>query len=164
MPALTVALALDAASIALLAANVVIVNREREPDPRETFFSDPLPAVLVLAAGSLAILAGAVALGSLVRAPLQSRAGRWATRLAVVNALLLPVVGLSVTAVAWLAGFDLPDGWGEPLTPVWMLTGVAAGALGVVAREPGRRGILVVPFMIGAFVLVFWVGEVAVPH
>ncbi|HEU0246760.1 MAG TPA: hypothetical protein VFR38_06695 [Gaiellaceae bacterium] len=80
------------------------------------------------------------------------------------SAVLVPVVGVVVTAVAWLAGLDLPDGWGQPLAPVWLVTSFAAGVLGVVAREPGRRGILVLPFMVGAFVLVFWIGEVAVPQ
>jgi hypothetical protein len=84
--------------------------------------------------------------------------------LALVNALLLPVVGLSVVAVARLIGADLPDGWGEPIVPVWLATGLGAAALGAAAKERGRRGLLVVPFMIGAFVLIFWLGEILEPH
>lgn len=163
-PALAFAVALDALSVALFAAFVTVIAARESGDGPETFFSDPLPAVLLVSAASIAILAGAVAMGSLVRTPLKTRAGLWATRLAVTSAVLVPVIGVVVTAVAWLAGLDLPDGWGQPLAPVWLVTSFAAGVLGVVAREPGRRGILVLPFMVGAFVLVFWIGEVAVPQ
>ena len=41
---------------------------------------------------------------------------------------------------------------------------LAAAILGIVAKEPGRRGVLVVPFMIGALVLTFWLGEILVLH
>jgi len=161
--ALPVALALDLLAVTLLAATVILLST-RDHRAAETFFSDPLPAALLVAAGLLAIVAGAVALRSLVAEPLRTAAGRWAWRLAAVNALLLPAIGLSVTIVAWLAGVGLPDAWGQPLVPAWVLIGVVAGLLGAVAREPGRRGLLVVPFMLGALVLVFWVGELVVPH
>jgi hypothetical protein len=84
--------------------------------------------------------------------------------LAVANALLLPMVAFPVMAAAWLAGYDLPDGWGQPIMPVWMATGLVAAVLGVVAKESGRRGILVIPFMLGALVLTFSLGEILVPH
>lgn len=163
--ALALALGLDALSVLLFVCTFTLARSRGEGDiPNETFFSDPVPAVLLLAAATVAIAAGIVAAVSLARARLESRAGRWATRLALVNALVMPVVGLSVTAVAWLAGYDLPEGWGQPIAPFWLATGLAAAVLGVVAKEPGRRGVLVVPFMIGAFVLTFWLGEILVPH
>jgi hypothetical protein len=78
--------------------------------------------------------------------------------------MLMPIVGVSVTAGAWLVGYDQPEGWGQPIAPFWMAAGLAAAILGIVAKEPGRRGVLVVPFMIGALVLTFWLGEILVPH
>jgi hypothetical protein len=159
------ALALDAFSVTLFAALLTVFTIRGPGDsPPETFASDPLPAVLLGSAASIAILAGAVAIGSLVRDPLTTNAGRWATRLAVVSALLVPVVGVVVSAGAWLAGLDLPEGWGQPLVPIWFVTSVTACVLGFLAREPRRRGVLVLPFLVGAFVLVFWIGELAVPH
>jgi hypothetical protein len=120
--------------------------------------------VLRLGAATVAIAAGVVATVSLVRSPLRSRAGRWATGLALGNALFLPVVGGVGAAGAWLVGQNLPEGWGQPMVPLWMAAGVAAAILGIVADERGRRGVLVVPFMFGALVLTFWLGEVLVPH
>ncbi len=163
--ALALALGLDALSVALFACFFAIVrSRGAEDTPNETFFSDPATAALMLTAATIAIAAGTVAGVSLARARLESRAGRWATRLALVNALAMPVVGLSVMAGAWLVGYDLPEGWGQPIAPVWLAAGLAAAVLGVVAKEPARRGVLVVPFMIGAFVLTFWLGEILAPH
>ncbi len=75
----------------------------------------------------------------------------------------MPVVGLSVVGGAWLVGYDLPEGWGQPIAPVWMAAGVAARS-SASSPGPGQRGILVVPFMIGALVLTFWIGEILVPH
>jgi multisubunit Na+/H+ antiporter MnhC subunit len=165
LPTLVVALGLDALAILLFTgAFTHLVSRDPQDPPNETFFSDPLPAVLLLTAASVAIAAGVVAGVSLWRTRLRTRAGRWATRLALANTLFLPVLGVAGITGAWLVGYDLPDGWGQPFVPLWMATGVAAAILGVVAKEPGRRGILVIPSMIGAFVLIFWLGEILVPH
>ena len=51
-----------------------------------------------------------------------------------------------------------------PLVPLWMLAGLAAAVLGATAPEPGRRGLLVLPFMLGALVLVVWIAEAIIPH
>ncbi len=123
-----------------------------------------MSAVLLLLAATSMIAAGALAAVSLVRAPLQSRAGRWATRLAVVNVLLMPVLAGSATTIAWLFGYELSEGWGEPMVPVWLLSGLAAFVLGVRARDQGRRGLLVLPLMIGSAAMTFWMGEILDPH
>ena len=163
--ALTVTIGLDALAIALFVAFAIAVQRDApQGSGGEGFFSEPVPAALLLTAASLAVAAGVVAAVSLVRVPLRSRSGRWASRLAVVNALLMPLVAVSVTTVAWLVGYDLPEGWGEPIAPVWLLSGLAALVLGVRAKDPGRRGLLVLPLMIGAAVLTFWLGEILDPH
>ncbi|HVA30779.1 MAG TPA: hypothetical protein VMU58_05885, partial [Gaiellaceae bacterium] len=159
------ALALDAVAAAVFVGFFAVVMT-RGPDETDgaTFFSDPLPAALALAAAAIALAAGAVAAVSLARLPLRTRAGRWAVRLALANALLIPAVVLPVTFVAWLVDAHLSEGWGQPMMPFWFLSGLASAALGVAAKESGRRGILVIPFMIGALVLTFWLGEFLVPH
>ena len=158
--ALTLALGFDAAAVAVFISFVVIVTAGGPRDTSdETFFSDPLPAALLLAAAAAVIAGGVVAAVSLVRSPLRSRVGRLAMWLAVANAVLMPVVSLAVIVVAALASLDLAAGWGEPIVPFWVLTGVSAVIAGAVTREPGRRGLLVVPLMLGAVVLVFLVGE-----
>jgi multisubunit Na+/H+ antiporter MnhC subunit len=163
--ALVVTLGLDGLAVLLFLSVLGYVGSSHaRGTSNETFFSDPLPAALLLAAATVAIAAGIGAAVSLARRPLASRAGRWATRLALVNALLIPAVGLSVTAAAWLVAYDLPEGWGQPVMPFWMMSGLAAGILGIVANEPGRRGALVIPFMAGALVVTFWAGELLVPH
>jgi hypothetical protein len=161
---LAVALVLDAVALAVFGVSLVLLATRGTAAPDETFFSDPLPAALILAAASLAILAGVLAGAALVREPLRTREGRWAARLAVVNALFLPVLAAVAAGIAWAVGIDEPALLAQPLVPLWTLAGLAAAVLGATAREPGRRGILVVPFMLGALVLVFWLGEALVPH
>jgi uncharacterized protein (DUF983 family) len=164
-PALALALGLDALAVALFVGFVAVVPRAGSQDSSDDgFFADPLPAVLIVLAATAVVAAGVVAAVSLVRAPLRSRAGRWAMRLAVFNALLMPAVGVSVTTIAWILGYDLPEGWGEPVAPVWLLSGLAALAFGARAKDPGRRGLLVLPLVIGAAVLSFSLGEILSPH
>jgi hypothetical protein len=81
-----------------------------------------------------------------------------------VSALFLPLLAAVAAGIAWAAGIDEPAVVAQPLVPLWTLAGLAAAVLGATASEPGRRGILVVPFMLGAFVLLFWLGEALVPH
>jgi tellurite resistance protein TehA-like permease len=161
---LAVALVLDAVAIVVFGVFLVLLAARGSAAPDETFFSDPFPAALVLAAASLAILAGVVAGVALVREPLRTREGRWAMRVAVVSALSLPVIAAIAAGIAWAVGVDDPAVIAQPLVPLWTLASLAAAVLGTTAHEPGRRGILVVPFMLGAFVLVFWLGEALVPH
>ncbi len=163
--ALAVALGLDLLAVALFVAFVLVVQLGGPQDTRgQGFFSDPVSAALLLLAATAAVAAGVLAAVSLVRSPLRTRAGRWASRLALVNALLLPVVGGSVAAIAWIIGSELSEGWGEPIVPVWLLTGLGAIAMGIRAKDQGRRGLLTLPFVIGAAVLIFWLGEILSPH
>lgn len=153
-------LGLDALGIVLFVAAVLIV---RQGGPRDTsdegFFSDPLPAVLMLLTASALAVAGVLAAVSLVRAPLRSRVGRWAMWMGVAASVLMPVVAASVMIIAWLAGYDLPEGWGEPIAPVWQVAALAAIGLGLAAKEPGRRGLLILPIVIAAALLIFILGD-----
>jgi hypothetical protein len=160
-----VALALDGLAIALLVVCfVVLAWSDWEPLREEGFFAEPLLAALVLGAAAAALGAGVIAAASLLRVPLHTREGRWAVRLAAVNALIMPVVAVPVMAIAWLVGYDLPEGWGQPISPLWLMSGVGALVLGITAKEPGRQGLLVIPVMIGASVATFALGEIIVSH
>ena len=63
-----------------------------------------------------------------------------------------------------IRGGEVPGDWGEPYSFIWLASILVAIILGLVAREPGRRGLLVIPAVIGAFVLTFIIGEFAIPH
>lgn len=152
-------------AIVLFVAVVITVTAHRPAgEATGSFFSEPVPAVLMVLAVVAVISGAATALIDLMSHRLTSARGRWAFRLAIVNSLLLPVTALAVTAIAALGGFELEEGWGQPVMPVWFVLGSIATVLGAIAPEPRRRGMLVLPLMIGAFALVFVVGEVTVPH
>jgi hypothetical protein len=152
-------------SVVLFVAVVLIVTPDgSEGEATGGFFSDPAPAILMLLAGIAVISSGATALLDLLGHRLSTGLGRWAFRLALVNCLLIPVAALLVTAIAGLTGAELDEGWGQPIMPIWFIVGAAATVLGAIAPEHRRRGILVLPLMIGTFALVFLIGEFTVPH
>lgn len=163
--ALVVALVLDAVAVVAFGVNVVTLSRRGPDDPiAESPLDTPLVTLLFLVAVLAALAAGLVAGRSVARAPLGTRRGRWAVRLAVAGALVVPAVGLSIAGVARALDATLPEGWGQPLVPVALLPGLAALVLGATAQEPGHRGLLVLPLMVSATVLTFLLGEVLVPH
>ena len=43
---------------------------------------------------------------------------------AVVEDFIMPVVAVPVMAIAWLVGYDLPEGGGEPISPIWLTGGL----------------------------------------
>lgn len=145
---------------------MVLIVRAGQPENEATggFFSEPIPAILVILAGIAVISSGPTALIDLLGHRLTTGPGRWAFRLALLNCLLLPVAALAVTAVSWLAGTKLEEGWGQPIVPLWFALGALATVLGAIAPEERRRSILVLPLMISAFALVFLIGEFTVPH
>jgi hypothetical protein len=73
-------------------------------------------------------------------------------------------LAVAVYLLLRLFGLELEEGWGQPIVPFWLAIGLIAAVLGAAAPETKRRGLLVIPLMIGAFALVFVVGEVTVPH
>ncbi len=127
----------------------------RRPDGG--FFADPLPAILAFTAFAVAIAAGAVAARALIREPLQTPRGRWAVRLGLAFAASFPVLW------AVMLVFSLDDGWAEAAVPLQMLVVLGAVGLGAAAREPGRRGLLLIPFVIGVAALAFFLGDLIVP-
>ena len=153
-----------AAAVVLFVIVTILVRAGPPDEPQEKgFFADPLPAILLMLAAVSVISSGAIALIDLLADRLTTRPGRWAFRLAVVNALLQPLMGVAYV-LATLLGFDLEQGWGQPIVPFWMAIGLVAAVLGILAPEARRRGTLVIPLMIGAFALTFAIGEITVPH
>lgn len=143
---------------AFVAAVLIIRSRGPQVGPDEGFFADPLPAGLMVLAFAATIAAGAVAAWALVREPLRTPAGRWAARLVIAFAVSFPVLGV-ITEV-----LGLEQGWAQPLVPPLMLAALSAMVLGAFAREPARRGLLLIPLVIGASAAIFALGEVLAPH
>lgn len=116
--------------------------------------------------GALVVAGGVVAWWSLIRRHPPGRAGTWGFWLAVASALINPVVVLPAYLIWRAVVDDMPGDWGEPFEFTWLLMCLAAMVLGAVAarRDPARRGLLLVPAVIGAFVLTFALAEVVVPH
>ena len=57
----------------------------------------------------------------------------------------------------------LGHGVSEPLYAVVLGTAVGAIVLGARAREPGRRGLLFTPLLIGASAVIFFLGDLVLP-
>ncbi|MFA9271595.1 hypothetical protein LRS13_07000 [Svornostia abyssi] len=136
---------------------LVLELRGDRRGPGDGFFADPLPALLALAAFGVAIAAGLVAARALIRDPLQTGRGRWALRLALGLTASFPVLwGITLA-------FDLGADWLESVIPLQLLAGLGAAGLGATAPEPGRRGLLLIPFVIGVAALAFFLGDLIVP-
>jgi len=151
-------------AVALFVVVTFLVRSGPPDEPQGSgFFADPLPAVLLILAAVSVIASGVAALIDLLARRLTTRSGRWAFRLAIINCLLQPLTGV-IYLLLRLFGLELEEGWGQPIVPFWLAIGLVAAVLGAVAPETKRRGLLVIPLMIGAFALVFVVGEITVPH
>lgn len=155
-PPLRLAFGLDGLAVAALVAYVAVTEGRGRQD--DGFFSDPLPDGLAVLALAATIAAGAVAAWALVREPPRTRAGRWALWLAIAFVASFPVLGLLTEAL----GGD--QGWAPgPVLPLLSATALGAMVLGAFAREPGRRGLLLIPLLIGASALMFFLGDLLFP-
>jgi hypothetical protein len=162
---LALALVLDAVAVALVVASGLVVNAWPPGEGDGTSGIGWTMAVLMPLAGALALGAGVVAVVSLWRVRLVTRTGKWAVGVGLFSALVNPVVVLPAYLIERaVRDGEMPGDWGEPYSFAWLASIVVAIILGAVAREPGRRGLLVAPAVIGAFVLTFVIGEFAVPH
>lgn len=151
-------LGLDVLAGGALAALVLVLEvRGERRGPDGGFFADPLPALLALVTFVSAVTAGGVAAWGLVRDPLTTARGRWGAGLALVYAVSFPVMW-SITLA-----FDLKADWPETAIPVQALVALGAAGLGAAAPEPERRGLLLIPFIVGATALAFFLGDIVVP-
>jgi len=157
------ALSLDVVAIALFAVGIVLIQRgDSDPADRGFFAEAGYAAIMLTAVGSV-LVAGAIAAVSLFRRRLRTDRGRWAVRLALVASLMLPAMGI-VEAGARLIGSGLQVGWGQPVMPFFWLATAGSVILGAVSREPGRRGLLMLPVILAALVLAFVLGDILLPE
>lgn len=157
-PPLRLAFGLDGLVVAALVAYVVVTGGRGRQD--DGFFADPLPDGLAVLALAAAIAAGTVAAWALVREPPRTRAGRWALGLAIAFVVSFPVLGLLTEALG------LEHGWAEAAVrpTILLVSGFGAMVLGAVAHEPGRRGLLFIPLLIGASALIFFLYDLLFPY
>lgn len=161
---LVLAFGLDGLAILCFAvAQRIIMSSRPRASQASGFFADPLPAWLMVCAGTAFVAGGGVAAVVLLRDPMTCRVGSWANRIAVFNIVLLPLLGV-ITGIAAVVGADLPSGWAEPFAPVWLGSGLLAIGLGLSAKGDRQKGALMIPLIVGATVLAFWLGEVLSPH
>jgi len=149
---LRVALGLDGLALAALLVAVVLIENEEGPEQGTavSIFAG-LAFAAAIAAGGLTVLA-------LVRDPLRSGAGRRALGVVACITASFPLLGLA-TAV-----FDLDEGWAEPVLPFQLAAALGAVVLGARADEPQRRGLLLIPLVIGAGALMFVVTDLLFPY
>lgn len=107
----------------------------------------------------LAVVGAGVAAGwALLLEPLTSRVGRWAMGLAAFNIVLLPGLWL----LSWIVtplGLGFRVGWGLPLFPFWLASGVGAICLGLSIGAERKEGLLLIPMLLGAALLTFFLGD-----
>lgn len=142
--------------VALVLVAVLNVSFRDEPnDSTPVVLAVAVVVLLVLALGTM-IAAGFRAANSLRLIPLETGAGRFAVRMAVVLAVLLAVMTITL---GLLAATDTWEQDSEPFIGTWVLLALAASLIGAFAPEPGRRGLLVFPFLIGFAALMLFISE-----
>jgi hypothetical protein len=160
---LAVAVGLDILGAACFAIAQVIIFSQPHEIPEKGFFAKLVPAVLMLSVVALWSAGGVIAAVALRRQPLRSSTGRWAIRLVILNICLVPLMGL-ITGVLYILGLPTSQGWAEPLMPIWLLAGLAAMVLALIAPHERSRGALMFPLILGAAALTFMLGEVFSDH
>lgn len=160
---LAIALGLDLLGACCIAlAQYFIFDQSR--DVPDKSFGENLPAaVLMLSAVAVWIAGGVVAAVALYRDRLKSTTGKWAVRLVLFNVTLLPLWGI-VNGLFVLFGSALPEGWGEPIVPIWFLVGAVALGLGLASKHERAKGALVLPLLLGAATATFMLGELITQH
>jgi hypothetical protein len=155
---------LDCVGAACFSLGLVLLLglRERQSKPEGGFLADMPGSALMAVAVLLPVVAAGIAAVSLWRDRLESREGRWAVRLTIGAAIFLPLLG-TIQGLSELAGHRLPQGWGQPLVPIWLLSMGAVAVLAIRAPDPGRRGMLAIPLVLGAAILAFVTGDIISP-
>ena len=146
--------ALGPALLGFLALVLLAVLNILFRDDWDGSFAALLVVALVIASLGTMIDSGFRAAKALRSKPMDSGTGKSAVRMAVVLAAVLAVMTLTL---GLLAVTDTWEGDSEPFIGIWVALALAVSAVAAFAPEPGRRGLLVLPFMLGvaAFVLLF---------
>ena len=120
-------------------------------------------AITVVAVAVAIIVLGAMVVGgyragkAFREIPLESGVGRFAVRMAVALAVVLVVL---VVTFGILAATDTWERDSEPFLGFWVVLALVASLIGAFAPEPGRRGLLILPFLLGVGALVLLLSEV----
>lgn len=165
--AVIVSFALIIGGAILLAIGMAVGSGEPpQAAPGERITFRPGVDIPVPVGVGLVILGGVVAWWSLIRRRPPGRSGHWGFWAAVASALINPVVVLPAYWITRAFTGEIPMDWGTPFEFAWIILCLAAIGLGITAarRDPARRGLLLVPAVVGAFVLTFALAEVVVPH
>jgi FtsH-binding integral membrane protein len=149
-------LALAGFASLVLFAVLLAVFRGGSDESTPTVLEVALVALGVIAFATM-ILAGVKAASSLRAGPMMTRSGRLAVGAALAVAALL--VAMAAT-FGFLAATDTWEGDSEPFLATWLILALAASLAGAFAREPGRRGLLILPFLLGTAALVLFLSEI----
>ena len=128
-----------------------------DSDESDPFVATVLFSMLLLLMAGLLAAGGATAWKGLSSRPLVSTLGRRAFALALVAVVLLPVI---VFVLGLLDALGTYEGDSEPFLAVWLMLSLVASILGGIAPEPGHRGLLVVPLILGAAAIVLLFSEI----
>ena len=142
--------------VALVLLAVLNVVFRDEPDDSTPVVLGVVVAVLLVVAMGTMVAAGFRAGNSLRLIPLETGAGRFAVGMAVVLAVLLAVMTITL---GLLATTDTWEQDSEPFLGSWVILALIASVVGALAPEPGRRGLLVLPFLIGFAALMLFISE-----
>ena len=155
----SIAFRLELLGLVAFAASQLLRLAVSQPESEgEGFFSD-IPLAVLSTLLLLSWVGSGFAAGlALLKSPMESHIGRVAQQLAAVNVLLLPVAW----ALSWLLtpiGMGFSVGWGMPFFPVWAASGLGAICAGLWTPMDRRRGQLLIPLLLGAGLLTFFLGD-----
>ena len=151
----SVGLALGGFGGLVLLAVLIALFRGDSDDSAPVVLTIILIFVGVAAYGSM-IAGGILAAIALRSGPMESGPGLFAVRMAVILAIVLPIMALTLGLLA------VTDTWerdSEPFIGPWLLLALVTSLVGAFSREPGRRGLLVFPFLVGVAAVVLLLSE-----
>ena len=154
------ALRLMGFGIALFLLTAVVVGFLRGDSDQIRSVSETGTTIIasVLGVGTVGLMAwgGVVAGKSLTSRPLSSERGRVVSRTAFVLVVLLPLIVFCLWLVTAVSDGEGPT---VPIIGAWLVAVIVTSIAGAMAPEPGRRGLLVLPLLVGAAVVVLLLSE-----
>lgn len=142
------------AGLVLLAVLIALLRGDSD-DSTPVVLKVILVAVGVIAYG-LMIAGGFMATVELRAGSMESGSGRFLVRCALVLALALPAMALLFRL---LSVTDIWEGDSGPFLLVWITLALITSVAGAFTPEPGRRGLVVFPFLVGVAALVLLLSE-----
>jgi len=143
---------------AFLIAQQIVTRRPGAYNIGKGFWSEPVPAGLMVLAALSFILAGLISFLQLWRKPLESSTARWGWRLAKTYMMII----LIISCVAAIK--EISEAVAQWLELVVISLGLVSIGLGISSKEPSRKGFFFGPLFLGVLVLVFSLGELTSNH